>query len=54
MFVNCYDDYGFCLFTVRVREGVKAERLGSYISNWNELVDFWKVADYPEGAIVTY
>jgi hypothetical protein len=54
MFVNCYDGYGFCLFAVRIREGVKAELLGNLISNVNELIDFWRVTDEPEGAVVRY
>lgn len=54
MFVNCYDGYGFCLFAVRIKEGVKAELLGDLISGINDLIDFWCVANEPEGAVVRY
>ena len=54
MFINCYDGYGFCLFSVRLRDGVEADRLGSLICSWQELIDFWSVADQPNGAIVRY
>jgi hypothetical protein len=54
MFVNCYDGYGFCLFAVRIKDGVKADLLGEFISNLNELIDFWSVANEPEGAVVRY
>jgi len=54
MFVNCYDGYGFCLFAVRTKEGVKADLLGEFICNLNELIDFWCVASEPEGAVIRY
>lgn len=54
MFVNCYDGYGFCLFAVRAKEGIKADILGEFICNLNELIDFWCVANEPEGAVVRY
>ncbi len=54
MFVNFYDSYGLCLFAVSVKEGVPAEDLGDYVYNEHDLVDLWKVADRPEGAVVRY
>lgn len=54
MFVNCYDGYGLCLFAVRVKEGVEAEDLGDHICNEHDLIDYWYVADDPEGAVVRY
>lgn len=54
MFVNCYDGYGLCLFAVRIREGVIAELLGDLICDLNDLIDFWCVANEPQGAIVRY
>lgn len=54
MFVNCYNGNGLCLFAVRIKEGIKAELLGDLISNINELIDFWRVANVPEGAVVRY
>ena len=54
MFVNCYDGYGLCLFTARVKEGVQAKLLGRLICCQNDLVDFWRVTEQPEGAIVIY
>lgn len=54
MFVNCYDGYGLCLFSVPVREGVEAERLADHIYFENELIDAWQIADIPEGAVVRY
>jgi hypothetical protein len=54
MFVNCYDNYGFCLFAVRVKDGVAADDLGDYIYHEHDLVDVWKVTDRPEGAVVRY
>jgi len=54
MYVNCYDTYGLCLFAASVKEGVQAEKLGDYIYNEHDLVDWWKVADKPEGAVVRY
>jgi hypothetical protein len=54
MFINCYDGYGLCLFAVRVKEGLEAIKLGDYIYNENDLVDFWKVTDHPEGTVVRY
>ncbi len=54
MFINCYDGYGLCLFAVRVKEGVEADRLGDLICNEQEVIDFWHVTDEPEGAIVRY
>ncbi len=54
MFVNCYDGYGFCLFAVRIKEGGKAELLGNLISSINDLIDFWCVANEPEGVVVRY
>lgn len=54
MFVNCYNGYGLCLFAVRIKEGVKAELLGDLISGINDLIDFWHIANEPEGAVVRY
>ncbi len=54
MFVNCYDGNGFCLFAVRIKEGVTAELLGNLIASINERIDFWSVANQPEGAVVRY
>ncbi|MCM2359601.1 MAG: hypothetical protein NDI77_15735 [Geobacteraceae bacterium] len=54
MFVNCYDGYGFCLFAVRVKDGVAAEDLGDHIYYENDLVDCWHVANAPAGAVVRY
>lgn len=54
MFVNCYSDYGYCLFSVIVRHGVEAEDLGDYLSCKHDLVDSWSVSDAPEGAVVRY
>jgi hypothetical protein len=54
MFVNCYDGYGFCRFSVRIKEGVRAELLGELISSINELIYFCCVANEPEGAVVRY
>lgn len=54
MFVNCYDGHGFCLFSVTVKEGVAARRLGDHISSRHDLIDHWQVSDHPEGAVVRY
>jgi hypothetical protein len=54
MFVNCYDGYGFCRFSVRIKEGVTAELLGSLISRVNELIYFWCEANEPEGVVVRF
>ena len=54
MYVNCYDGYGSCLFAVRIKEGIKADLLGNFISSINELIDFWGVANEPEGIVVRY
>ncbi len=54
MFVNCYDGYGLCLFSVPVREDREAEKLGDHIYYEHDLVDYWDVADTPEGAVVRY
>jgi hypothetical protein len=54
MFVNCYDGYDFCLFSVRIKEGVKAELVGEFISRINDLIFFWRVDSMPEGAVVRY
>ncbi|KAF0219250.1 MAG: hypothetical protein FD174_2336 [Geobacteraceae bacterium] len=54
MFVNCYDGYGLCIFSVPVREGTEAEELGDHIYYENDLVDAWRVTDNPEGAVVRY
>lgn len=54
MFINCYDGYDFCLFSVRVREGVEAEELGDHIYTLNDLIFFWQVANEPAGAVVRY
>lgn len=54
MFVNCYDGYGLCLFAVRIKEGVKADILGEFISSINDLIYFWHVDNTPEGAVVRY
>lgn len=54
MFVNCYDGYGFCVFAVRIKEGVMAELLGDLICSFNELIDYWRVSNEPEGAVVRY
>lgn len=54
MFVNCYDNYGFCLFAIRVKEGVEPVELGDHIYYEHDLVDSWHVTDEPEGAVVSY
>lgn len=54
MFVNCYDGYGLCLFSVTVKEGVGARTLGRHISSTHRLIDHWSVTDSPEGAVVRY
>ena len=54
MFVNCYNGYGLCLFAVRLKKGVKADILGRFIHKVNETIDFWKIMEEPEGAIVRY
>lgn len=54
MFVNCYDGYGICLFSVTLRDGVEARRLGNHIYNQHVLVEHWSVTDAPEGAVVRY
>lgn len=54
MFVNCYDGYGLCLFSVTVREGIEARSLGGHIFARHTLVDHWSVSDSPEGAVVRY
>ncbi|WP_306534039.1 hypothetical protein [Geobacter sp.] len=54
MFVNCYDGYGLCLFSVTVKEGVVARTLGHHISSNHKLIDHWSVTDSPEGAVVRY
>lgn len=54
MFVNCFDEYGRCLFSVPVREGVEAELLADHIYFQNELIDAWLIADSPQGAVVRY
>ncbi len=54
MFLNCYDGYDFCLFTVRIKEGIEAESLGNFISKLNDMISFWMVSDEPEGAVVRY
>ena len=54
MFINCYDGYGLCLFAVRIKEGVKAEAVGNFISNINDLIFFWFVGNEPEGVVVKY
>ena len=54
MYVNCYDGNGFCLFAVRLKEGIKADMLGDFISRVNNLIDFWGVANEPEGAVIRY
>ena len=54
MFVNCYNGYGLCLFSVTVKEGVRAEKLGNHIYDGHWLVDHWSVSDAPEGAVVRY
>jgi hypothetical protein len=54
MFINCYDGYGYCLFAVRIKEGAIAELLGDLIYKFNDMIDFWRVANEPEGAIVRY
>ena len=54
MFINCYNGYGLCQFSVKLKEGVEAELLGSVICAWQEMIAFWLVADQPNGAIVRY
>lgn len=54
MFVNCYDSYGTCLFSVPAKEGVKPEELADHIYAHNEEVDTYRVTDQPEGAVVKY
>ena len=54
MYVNCYDGYDFCLFAVRIKEGVTAESVGEFISKINDLILFWNVSSEPEGAVVRY
>lgn len=54
MFVNCFDWHGLCLFAVRVKEGIAAELLGDYLSDVNELIDYWQVDDIPAGAVIRY
>jgi hypothetical protein len=54
MFVNCYDGYGLCLFSVRIKEGVMADSLGDHIYSLNDLIDSWCVANEPHGAVVRY
>ena len=54
MFVNCYNGYGQCLFAVNVKEGVEPEELGDHIYDEHDLVDYWKVTEQPEGAVVRY
>ena len=54
MFVNCYDWYGLCLFSVTVKEGYEADDLGWKICSGHELIDFWNVSDAPHGAIVRF
>ncbi len=54
MFVNCYDNYGLCLFAVEVREGVEPDRLADYIYYEHDLVDTWQVTEEPAGAVVRY
>jgi len=54
MYVNCYDGYGLCLFAVRIKEGIKADLLGNFISSINELIYSWGVANEPEGTVVRY
>ncbi|BDV43563.1 hypothetical protein GURASL_24860 [Geotalea uraniireducens] len=54
MFVNCYDGYGLCLFSVTAEEEYRARQLGTQISSSHELIDHWIVSDHPEGAVVRY
>jgi hypothetical protein len=54
MYVNCYDGYGLCLFSVPVKKGTEAANLGDHIYYANELVDTWRVTDNPEGAVIRY
>ena len=54
MFVNCFDGYGLCLFSVPVREGLEAERLAHHIYGEHDLVDDWLISDAPLGAVVRY
>lgn len=54
MFVNCYDWYGLCLFSVNVKEGFEADALGLTICRRHDLIDFWNVSDAPQGAVVRY
>ncbi len=54
MFINCYDGYGLCLFSVIVKDGVQAEKLADHIYYEHELVDFCCVTSEPEGAFVRY
>jgi hypothetical protein len=55
MFVNCYDGYGFCIFSIPVKaDNTEAEKLGDHIYYEHELVDYWHVTDKPEGAVVRY
>ncbi len=54
MNVNCYDGYGHCLFAIPVKEGVEPEELGDQIYYEHDLVDWWRAAPSPEGAVVKY
>jgi hypothetical protein len=54
MFLNCYDGYDCCLFTVRIKDGIEAESLGNFIARLNDMISFWMVSDAPEGAVVRY
>lgn len=53
-YVNCYDPHGVCLFSVPVKEGVKAEKLMDHIYFSNDNVDACTIAKSPEGAIIKY
>ncbi len=54
MFINCYNGYGLCLFSVIVKDGVEADRLADHIYYEHELIDFCHVTTAPEGAVVRY
>lgn len=54
MFVNCFSDYGYCIFSIPVRIGIRPEIIGIRLSEEHDLVDWWSVSDTPLGAIVRY
>lgn len=54
MFVNCFSDYGYCIFSIPVRVGIEPEDLGIHLSEEHDLVDWWSVSDDPLGAVVRY